>query len=130
MLQDTKTVVGKLELVVGVIIHIIFIFFYLIIFNVSCTFLVAKAVCWKGSSCNYALLDKTEKITELPCSPFRSAVCKYIGLWLLVPTVACCYATRRQIRPTGCGHKLALFVPKSMLMLFCHRDFCGRACLN
>lgn len=59
MLQDTKTVVGKLELVVGVIIHIIFIFFYLIIFNVSCTFLVAKAVCWKGSSCNYALLDKT-----------------------------------------------------------------------
>ena len=35
LLQDTKTVVGKLELVVGVIIHIIFIFFYLIIFNVS-----------------------------------------------------------------------------------------------
>ena len=51
LLQDTKTVVGKLELVVGVIIHIIFIFFYLIIFNVSCTLMVAAAACWKGLSC-------------------------------------------------------------------------------
>jgi len=34
-LQDTKTVVGKLELVIGVALHIIFIFFYLMVFNVS-----------------------------------------------------------------------------------------------
>ena len=34
-LQDTKTVVGKLELVIGVVLHIIFIFFYLMVFNVS-----------------------------------------------------------------------------------------------
>jgi len=37
-MQDTKTVVGKLELVIGVVLHIIFIFFYLMVFNVSsCT---------------------------------------------------------------------------------------------
>jgi len=38
VMQDTKTVVGKLELVIGVVLHIIFIFFYLVVFNVSsCT---------------------------------------------------------------------------------------------
>ena len=37
--QDTKTVVGKLELVIGVVLHLIFIFFYLMVFNVS-TFLL------------------------------------------------------------------------------------------
>ena len=51
LLQDTKTVVGKLELVVGVIIHIIFIFFYLIIFNVGCSLLMARAARWKGMRC-------------------------------------------------------------------------------
>ena len=34
-LRDTKTVVGKLELIFGVAIHIICLFFYLTIFNVS-----------------------------------------------------------------------------------------------
>lgn len=33
-LKDTKTVVGKLELIVGVVIQCIFFFFYLIIWNV------------------------------------------------------------------------------------------------
>lgn len=37
-MQDTKTVVGKLELVIGVVLHIIFIFFYLMVFNVSHSF--------------------------------------------------------------------------------------------
>lgn len=36
-LKDTKTVVGKLELVIGVVLHIIFIFFYLMVFNVDLT---------------------------------------------------------------------------------------------
>ena len=34
-LRDTKTVVGKLELIFGVAIHVICLFFYLTIFNVS-----------------------------------------------------------------------------------------------
>lgn len=33
-LKDTKTVVGKLEHIVGVVIQMIFFFFYLIIWNV------------------------------------------------------------------------------------------------
>lgn len=36
-LKDAKTVVGKLELVIGVVLHIIFIFFYLMVFNVDLT---------------------------------------------------------------------------------------------
>lgn len=34
-LKDTKTVVGRLESVVGLILHIVAIFLYLIIFDVS-----------------------------------------------------------------------------------------------
>lgn len=34
-MQDAKTVVGKLELVIGVVLHIVFIFFYLMVFNVG-----------------------------------------------------------------------------------------------
>ena len=47
--QDTKTVVGKLELVIGVVLHIIFIFFYLMVFNVSflheCMYTATHANC-------------------------------------------------------------------------------------
>ena len=50
-MQDTKTVVGKLELVIGVVLHIIFIFFYLMVFNVSsCTSAAANAVMWYSAS--------------------------------------------------------------------------------
>lgn len=41
--QDTKTVVGKLELVIGVVLHLIFLFFYLMVFNVSTLLLQAFA---------------------------------------------------------------------------------------
>ncbi|KAK9823582.1 hypothetical protein WJX72_003976 [[Myrmecia] bisecta] len=34
-LKDTRTVVGKLEFITGIVVHILFIFFYLIIFNVN-----------------------------------------------------------------------------------------------
>lgn len=34
-LKDTKTVVGRLETVIGIILHIVAIFIYLIIFDVS-----------------------------------------------------------------------------------------------
>lgn len=40
-LKDTKTVVGKLEMIVGVVIQMIFFFFYLIIWNVR-TYLVFR----------------------------------------------------------------------------------------
>ena len=56
--------VGKLELVIGVVLHIIFIFFYLMVFNVSaCTTPVqqllpmlqgCKASCSCHSCCNHA----------------------------------------------------------------------------
>lgn len=48
-LKDTKTVVGRLESVVGLILHIVAIFLYLIIFDVSllpsCV-LVSKRRAW------------------------------------------------------------------------------------
>ena len=34
-LKDTKTIVGKLETIIAVVLHIIFVMFYLLIFNVS-----------------------------------------------------------------------------------------------
>ena len=34
-LKDTKSVVGRLKSVISVVLHIVFIFFYLIIYNVS-----------------------------------------------------------------------------------------------
>lgn len=36
-LQDARGVVSKLELIMGVMMHVLFVFFYLIIFDVSCT---------------------------------------------------------------------------------------------
>ena len=33
-LRDTRTVVGRLELIIGVVVHLVFIFFYLLIFRV------------------------------------------------------------------------------------------------
>ena len=35
-LKDTKSVVGRLKSVISVVLHILFIFFYLVIYNVSC----------------------------------------------------------------------------------------------
>jgi len=49
-------VVGKLELVIGVVLHIIFIFFYLMVFNVSL------------SGCMHTLLDSAFACTVL-CAP-------------------------------------------------------------
>jgi hypothetical protein len=34
-LKDTRTIVGKLERILGICIHIVFVFFYLLIWNVS-----------------------------------------------------------------------------------------------
>ena len=34
-LKDTKSVVGRLKFVISVVLHIVFIFFYLMIYNVS-----------------------------------------------------------------------------------------------
>ncbi len=34
-LKDTKSVVGRLKSVISVVLHIVFIFFYLVIYNVS-----------------------------------------------------------------------------------------------
>ncbi len=36
-LRDTKSVIGKLERLLGAILHVLFGFFYLYIFGVSCT---------------------------------------------------------------------------------------------
>lgn len=35
-LQDARGVVSKLELIMGVMMHVLFVFFYLIIFDVRC----------------------------------------------------------------------------------------------
>jgi len=43
-LQDARGVVSKLELIMGVMMHVLFVFFYLIIFDVSCT-LLWKLLC-------------------------------------------------------------------------------------
>ena len=43
-LQDARGVVSKLELIMGVMMHVLFVFFYLIIFDVSfCFFLPRQA---------------------------------------------------------------------------------------
>ena len=34
-LKDTKSVVGSLEMVIGLAVHVVFVFFYLWVFNVS-----------------------------------------------------------------------------------------------
>ena len=39
-LKDTKTIVGKLERIAGFVIHILMFFFYLVIFDVSLSFLL------------------------------------------------------------------------------------------
>lgn len=39
-LQDARGVVSKLELIMGVMMHVLFVFFYLIIFDVSPTMLI------------------------------------------------------------------------------------------
>ncbi len=36
-LKDTKSVVGRLKFVISIVLHIVFIFFYLMIYNVSPT---------------------------------------------------------------------------------------------
>ena len=43
-LQDARGVVSKLELIMGVMMHVLFVFFYLIIFDVSCTLLSHSAM--------------------------------------------------------------------------------------
>ncbi len=46
-LRDTRTVVSRLELVIGVVVHLVFLFFYLLIFRVrffyTCCFSVVIA---------------------------------------------------------------------------------------
>jgi len=42
-LQDARGVVSKLELIMGVMMHVLFVFFYLIIFDVSRTLLSHSA---------------------------------------------------------------------------------------
>ena len=36
-LKDTKSVVGRLKFVISIVLHLVFIFFYLMIYNVSCS---------------------------------------------------------------------------------------------
>lgn len=77
-LKDTKTVVGKLEMIVGVVIQMIFFFFYLIIWDVrsescGCTPLLyphlSKASCELiYSECGLHVLTATLKRTTLPLS--------------------------------------------------------------
>ena len=53
-LKDTRTIVGKLERLVGSIIHFVWIFIYLSIWNVSCTMLILHrhlSLPWRSLPC-------------------------------------------------------------------------------
>jgi hypothetical protein len=49
-LNDTRTIVGKLERILGICIHILFTFFYLLIWNVSPS---AASETWSGFECKF-----------------------------------------------------------------------------
>ena len=50
-LRDTKSVIGKLERVLGCMVHVVFVFFYLFIFNVD----VTKA--WLVRACTWGAAE-------------------------------------------------------------------------
>ena len=52
-LKDTKTVVGRLQWVIGLILHIIAFFIYLTIFDVSALAVLCKVACRECTSKEY-----------------------------------------------------------------------------
>ena len=49
-LKDTRTIVGKLEHLLGICLQLIFVFFYLAIFDVRCPALLLDRACAAGGS--------------------------------------------------------------------------------
>ena len=66
-LQDARGVVSKLELIMGVMMHVLFVFFYLIIFDVSLAIL--QVICNAGTMLKPLWHDYSVYTTD--CMPFE-----------------------------------------------------------